>query len=387
MEYQFYVSIFTKLLSCPMHKDEELKYRIAITLIKGVGDVLSRNLISYCGGVEAVFKEKLSHLEKIPGVGTVIAKKVKEFDDFARAEEEVKFIEKYKITPLFFLDKAYPERLKNCIDAPVMLYYRGNTNFNDSRMIAFVGTRNATEYGKAQTEKIIEDLATLNITVISGLAYGIDICAHKAALKNNLNTVGVLAHGLDRIYPAVHKATAQKMLEQGGLLTEYISGTNPDRENFPSRNRIVAGIVDAVVVIEAGKSGGALITAEIANNYNRDVFALPGKVDDTYSIGCNHFIKMNKACLLESAADIVYVMGWEQKEKSKKESNKQRSLFVDLTDDEKSLLAMLNEFGAMNIDTISSNSTLQVSKIAAALLSLEFSGCVKSLPGKIYQAL
>jgi DNA processing protein len=219
------------------------------------------------------------------------------------------------------------------------------------------------------------------------MAYGIDICSHKAALKNNLKTVGVLAHGLDRMYPAVHKTAAQKMLEQGGLLTEYISKTNPDRENFPSRNRIVAGIVDAVVVIEAGKSGGALITAEIANNYNRDVFALPGKVDDTYSIGCNHFIKMNKAALLESAADIVYVMGWEQKEKSKKESNKQRSLFVDLSDDEKSLLAMLNEFGAMDIDTISSNSSLQVSKIAAALLSLEFSGCIKSLPGKIYQAL
>ncbi|MEO8150062.1 MAG: DNA-processing protein DprA [Bacteroidia bacterium] len=371
-----------------MHsKEEQLKFRIAITMINNVGNVLAKNLISYCGSVEAVFKEKVSHLEKIPGVGSVVAKSVKAFHDFERAEEEIKFMEKYKITPLFFLDKEYPERLKNCMDAPVMLYYKGNANLNVQRMVAFVGTRNATEYGKQQTEKIIEDLAAYKVTVTSGLAYGIDICAHKAALKNNLDTVAVLAHGLDRIYPSMHKATAQKMLEQGGLLTEYRSGTNPDRENFPSRNRIVAGISDAVVVMEAGARGGALITAEIANNYNRDVFALPGRVDDTYSIGCNHFIKQNKASLMESAADIVYIMGWEEKEKKKKDTPLQRNLFLELSADEKSLMDMLTENGPTSIDSLVMKSNMQVSKIAAALLNLEFNGFVKSLPGKVYQLL
>lgn len=369
------------------HPHEELMHRIAITLINGVGNVLAKNLISYCGSVDAVFKEKISHLEKIPGVGSVIAKSVKSFADFGRAEKEILFMEKYKITPLFFLDKNYPERLKNCMDSPVMLYYKGAADLNAPRMVAFVGTRNATEYGKQQTEKIIEDLAAYKVTVTSGLAYGIDICAHKAALKNGINTIAALAHGLDRIYPAVHKATAHKMLEQGGLLTEYMSNTNPDRENFPTRNRIVAGMSDAVVVIEAGARGGALITAEIANNYNRDVFALPGRVDDTYSVGCNHFIKLNKAALIESAADIVYIMGWEEQEKKKKNAPQQRNLFTELNADEKTLIDLLTNFGPANIDSIVAKSNMQVSKIAATLLNLEFNGLVKSLPGKVYQLL
>jgi len=370
-----------------LNKDDQLKYRIAITMIRNVGNVLAKNLISYCGSVEAVFKEKVSHLEKIPGVGSIVAKSVKAFNDFQRAEDEMKFMDKYKITPLFFLDKEYPERLKNCMDAPVMLYYKGNSDLNAQRMIAFVGTRKATEYGKQQTEKVIDELATYKVTVTSGLAYGIDICAHKAALKNNLNTIAVLAHGLDRIYPTQHKAIAQKMLEQGGLLTEYMSGTNPDRENFPSRNRIVAGISDAVVVMEAGTRGGALITAEIANTYNRDVFALPGRIDDTFSKGCNHFIKLNKASLMESAADIVYIMGWEENVKKKKDAPQQRNLFLELNDDEKELINMLSENGPVSIDSLVMKSNLQVSKIAAALLNLEFNGLVKSLPGKVYQLL
>lgn len=365
---------------------ERLKYRIAITLISNVGNVLAKNLISYCGSVEAVFKEKTSHLEKIPGVGTVIAKSVKTFDDFKRAEEEADFITRYKITPLFFLDNDYPERLKNCIDAPVMLYYKGNANLNSQRAIAFVGTRKATEYGRYQTEKIIADLAAYKVTVISGLAYGIDICAHKAAMKNNLQTVAVLAHGLDRIYPSVHKSTAEKMLANGGLLTEYKSGTNPDRENFPTRNRIVAAISDAVVVMEAGIRGGALITAEIANSYNRDVFALPGRIDDTYSAGCNHYIKLNKASLMESAADIIYLMGWEDSP-GKKKAQHQRSLFIEMNDDEKKIFQLLNDNGQTDIDILVSAANLPVSKVAATLLNLEFKGVIKSLPGKVYQLL
>ena len=366
--------------------DEQLKYRIAITLIKNVGPVLAKNLISYCGGVEAVFREKVTNLEKIPGVGSVIAKSIRSFSDFKRAEDEIQFIQKYKIKPVFILDKEYPERLKNCIDAPVLLYFKGNENLNSSRTVAFVGTRNATGYGKEQTENLIADLAAYNVTIISGLAYGIDITSHKAALKNNLNTIAVLAHGLDRIYPTAHKSTAQKMVEQGGLLTEYMSGTIPDRENFPSRNRIVAGISDAVVVIEAGATGGALITAEIANNYNRDVFALPGRVDDVYSRGCNHYIKINKAALIETAADIVYIMGWEQKE-SKKAPEKQQKLFIELNNEEKQLVTLLTDSGPADIDSLILKSNLQSSKIAAALLNLEFNGIIKSLPGKMYRLI
>jgi DNA processing protein len=364
--------------------DEQLKLKIALTLVPGVGNVIARNLVSYCGSVEGVFKESKKNLDKIPGVGPVTSEAIKKHQVFDAAEKECKFIEKHSIKFLFYLDKNYPERLKNCMDAPVMLYYKGNADLNKSRIIAIVGTRSATDYGKTICEQLIEDLRNSNATIVSGLAYGIDITAHKAALKNDLETVGVLAHGLDRIYPSVHRSIAEKMIAQGGLLTEYLTGTKPDKENFPQRNRIVAGISDAVIVIEAAKSGGALITAEIANTYNRDVFAVPGKVNDTFSEGCNHLIKTNKAVLIESAKDIEYIMGWEEK-KSKKEKNNQRSLFVELNTEEKSLVDLLNQNGSMNIDSICGKITMPVSKISATLLNLEFKGMLKSLPGKIYE--
>ena len=364
-------------------EQEQLKYRIAITLIPNVGSVLAKNLISYCGSVEKVFREKEAALKKIPGVGEVIAQSVHAFKDFERAEKEVAFIEKYKITPLFFLDKSYPQRLRNCTDSPVMLFLKGDLDFNTDRFVAFVGTRKATEYGKIQTEKIIEALKPYNITVVSGLAYGIDICAHKASLKNDIPTAGVLAHGLDMIYPGTHRSTAEKMVKQGGLLTEYLSNTNPDRENFPSRNRIVAGICDATIVIEAAETGGALITAEIANNYNRDVFALPGRADDHYSRGCNRIIKTNKAALIENADDIVYQLGWQNT--VIKKQTKQRELFIELSDDEKNLMQLLNENNPIGIDALCIESNLTMSKVAATLLNLEFKGLVKSLPGKRFQ--
>ena len=366
---------------------ENLKYQIAITLIPGVGDVLAKNLISYCGSAEAVFKEKKSKLEKIPDIGSVRAEAVLQNSDDAlkRAEKEVEFIEKYKITPLFFTDKNYPTRLKNCDDAPVMLYYKGNAHLNESKIISIVGTREATEYGKSICKKLIEDLTKHNVIIVSGLAYGIDITAHKAALKNNLQTIGVLAHGLDRLYPSIHKSTAEKMIKQGGLLTEFLSKTNPDAENFPSRNRIVAGMSDAVIVVESGKKGGALITAEIANSYNRDVFAVPGKVGDVYSQGCNRLIKSNKAVLIESAADIEYVMGWEEKTTNGEKKNNQKKLFIELKPEEKILVDLLNENQPLDIDTLCFRSKFTMSKAASVLLNLEFSGIVKSLPGKIYQ--
>ena len=363
--------------------DEELKYKIAITLIPGIGDILAKNLIAYCGGAEAVFKEKKQNLIKIPGIGTITADSIKKQNVLARAEKEITFILKYKIQPLFFLDDAYPKRLKQCADSPVMLYYKGNADLNAAKIISIVGTRNATTYGKTICENFIAELAGMDVLIVSGLAYGIDICAHRAALENNLATVGVLAHGLDNIYPSVHTATAKKMVENGGLLTDYLSETNPDKENFPKRNRIVAGMADATVVVESKNGGGSLITADIANSYSRDVFAFPGRIDDACSEGCNNLIKINKAALIQSAKDIVYIMGWEEKiNKGKKKE--QLQMLVNLNPEEELIVGVLKEKGTVNVDDICYASKLTMSKVSTLLLTLEFSNVVKSLPGKMY---
>jgi len=360
-----------------------LRYQIAITLIPGVGDIIAKKLISYCGSAEGVFKEKKQNLLKIPSIGETLVKSIINQDVFDRVDKELEFIEKYNIKTLFYLDDNYPFRLKQCIDGPLMLYYIGNANLNADKVISIVGTRNITEYGKDICKKIVKDLSEHDILIVSGLAYGVDSCAHKAALENNLFTVGVLAHGLDRVYPPLNKSLAEKMTQKGGLLTDFMSETNPDRENFPKRNRIIAGISDAVVVIEAAKRGGALITAEIANSYNRDVFAVPGKIGDTYSEGCNNLIKTNKAALIQSADDIMYIMGWDLKKIKQKPAQKQ--LFIELTEVEKNLYELLSKNATCSIDEICSQSKFSVPKIAEALLNLELEGIIKSLPGKIYK--
>jgi DNA processing protein len=362
---------------------KELQYKIAITLLPLIGDVNAKKLIAYCGSCEAVFNQKKSHLMKIPGIGEVTADTIiSEYSTaLKRAEVELVFIEKHKIEPLFFLDENYPNRLKHCPDSPIMLYHKGNTHFKNEKCIAIVGTRNVTENGRKITDRFVEELAVYNPLIISGLAYGVDICAHKSALKNQLQTVGVLAHGLDKIYPSQHKETAKAMLDSGGLLTDYLSKTNPDRENFPSRNRIVAGLVDAVIVIEAGNKGGALITAEIANTYSRDVFAVPGRIDDVYSQGCNKLIKQNKAALIDSAEDIAYICGWQQ---TKKQTKKQQQLFIDLNEEEQKVVDILKEKKQVAIDELSLFTAFSMSKLSGVLLNLEFKSAVKSLPGKIY---
>ena len=368
----------------PDHNSNGLIYKIGITLIPGVGDVNGKKLIAYCGGAEAIFKEKKKNLLKIPGIGeatvnSIISQKVLE-----RAEKEIEFIDKYKITPLFFSDKAYPQRLKHCTDSPLMLYYMGNTDLNNPRIISIVGTRRASEYGREICNKIIEGLTDLNVLVISGLAYGIDTNAHKTALKNNLATVGILAHGLDRIYPGANKSLAEKMVLNGGLLTDFLSKTNPDRENFPKRNRIIAGISDATIVIESAIKGGALITANIANSYNRDVFAVPGKLTDKYSEGCNFLIKTNRAALIQTAKDVKYIMRWES------ESNKtgrQKKLFIELKPEEELVIDILKEKEEVGIDYIVLKSKLSNTKIASILLNLEFEGIVKCMPGKMFKYL
>ena len=363
----------------------DLLYQIALTLVPNIGDVHAKALVNIYGDAQSIFKAKRKELESIEGIGTIRASSIKAFQNFQSSEDEIAFIEKYKITPLFITDKNYPQRLLNCYDSPALLYYRGNADLNTSKIIAVVGTRNNSDYGKTVCEKIMEDLASENILVVSGLAFGIDTIAHKAALKNNLQTIAVLAHGLDRIYPAQNKTLAKQMIEHGGLLTEFISHTNPDKQNFPKRNRIVAGISDAVIIMETGKKGGSLITAELGNNYNKDVFAIPGRVNDSKSEGCNYLIKNNKAALINGADDLLEMMNW--KPVDKPAVKKQRELFIELTPDEKIVVAILQQQEAVHIDEMYFKSGLSSSAVAAALLMLEMQGVVASMPGKLYKLI
>jgi len=362
--------------------NEILKYQVAITLISGIGDIVGKKLIAYCGGVEAVFKEKKHALMKIPGIGPSIVNSIVSQNVINRAEKEITFAEKNDIQILFYTHPDYPARLLNCEDGPLLLYYKGKADLNAKRVIAFVGTRKATNDGRVICEKFIEGLKTKDVLVVSGLAYGIDSYAHKAALKENLCTVGVLGHGLDRIYPSQNRKLAENMLEKGGLLTEFITNTIPDRENFPKRNRIVAGMCDAVVVVESAGKGGALITAGLANSYNRDVFAIPGRITDEYSKGCNLLIKSNRAALAESSKDIAYIMGWDDLKVNVK---KQRELFLQLTDEQKLVMKIIEDSKEISVDKLVIESELSMSKVASALLMLEFEGLIQSLPGKLYR--
>ena len=369
---------------------EQLKHKIGISLIKGIGPVLARNLIAYVGEVEDVFKESEKNLSKIPGIGSVLAKSIKKADVLERAEQEISFIEKHNIKPLFFTDDEYPRKLSYCDDAPLMLYVKGGVVFGSRPVLSIVGTRRATERGKIMCEQFIKDLAGgyPNVIVVSGLAYGIDICAHKAALKNGLDTVAVVAHGLDRVYPYVHRNVAKEMIEKGGaVVTEFLSGTNPDRHNFVQRNRIVAGLSDAVVVVESGIKGGALITARIASSYNRDVLAFPGNPQDELARGCNYLIKKNVAALIENVADLEYAMGWESKVK-KSSGEIQRKIFAEFNSKEEELLYnLLNREKQLTVSELSLKSKLPVSSVNALLLNLEFEGLIKALPGNAYRAL
>jgi DNA processing protein len=362
---------------------DDLIYKIALTLIPGVGSVNGKSLVAYCGGVKAVFMEKKRALLKIPGIGEQTVDAIANHNVFGRAEEEIVFIEKNKISSFFFLDKEYPVRLKQCHDSPLMLYYKGIADLNAPKVVAIVGTRKATEYGRDMCKRIVEELAEHNALIVSGLAYGIDTWSHKAAVDNKMETVGVLGHGLDRVYPFANRALAEKMMEKGGLLCEYISQTTPDRENFPMRNRIIAGMSDAIVVVEAREKGGALITAEIANSYNRDVFAVPGRIGDPHSEGCNKLIKINKAALIQSAKDISYLLNWDDLKVKKKAV--QRELFINLTPDEELVVNTLKERGDLDVDTLLIETSLLPSKAASILLNMEFEGIIRCLPGKVYR--
>lgn len=366
-----------------MIQEQELIYRIALSLLPNVGPVIARALHQHCGTAEAVFREKKILLSKIPGVGAKRIRKAFSVSVMEQAERELRFIHTHKVQALFFCDEHYPRRLNQCSDAPVLIYYKGEADLNGERFVAVVGTRSATAYGEEVTKSLVEGLKEEGVTIVSGLAYGIDICAHEAALKHKLPTIGVTAHGMDRIYPHLHRNTAGRMLKQGGLLTEYPSGTNPDRENFPTRNRIVAGMCDAIVVVEASGKGGALITADLAQGYNRDVFAFPGRTIDAFSKGCNDYIRENKAALITSADDLLWMMGWTD-EKVKAKAAVQTALFNDLNREEELVVNFIRENGESGIDMISTASGLSFSKLASTLLQLEFKGVLRLLPGKRY---
>lgn len=354
-------------------------------MVPGIGPVLAKNLLSYCGGAGEVFKQKEKSLLKIPGIGKKHAANILAYTDFSKPKKELEFIDKGGIEILFFTDSRYPEKLRHIADAPLVLYYKGNdkqaASLQNGKMVAIVGTRASTEFGKEYCQQLVKDLVPYQCTIVSGLAYGIDIAAHKAAVDNHIPTVGVLAHGLDRVYPAQHTNTAKKMEELGGLLSEYPSGTNPDRENFPARNRIVAGMCDALVVVETDLKGGAMITADIAFGYNRDVFAVPGNPASSKSKGCNYLIKNNKAALIDSAADIAEMMGW-GKEPAKKQV---KSVPQNLGELENKIATQLLEAGSMGIDELAFKTGIELNKVSLILLELELVGMVKSLPGKVYK--
>ena len=382
--HTFHIQIFAM-------NETELFYLLALQKVEGVGDIVAKKLISHCGNAETIFKTKSSQLSSIDGIGTVLLSKLKNKSIFEKAEAELKFIKNNEINVAFFQDEKYPERLKHCIDGPLLLFSSGNIDFKTRKIISIVGTRQITSYGTEFCKKLISDLAPLNPIIVCGFAYGVDIVAHQAAMEHDLQTIGVVAHGLDQIYPSVHKKYVAKMEKNGGFMTEFWSGTNPEKENFVKRNRIVAGMSEATIVIESADKGGSLITANLANDYNRDVFAVPGRTSDKFSQGCNNLIKTQKANLLTSAADILYILNWDLEGIASNSRNDkkpvQKQLFVTLENDEQKIYDYLLKSGKEILDIIALECDFPIYKISGMLLNMELKGVIRPLPGKLFEAI
>lgn len=369
-------------------QDEQI-YTLALTRIPGLGLMGAYNLVRTLGSASAIFQHRKELKELLPEVSDKLIKALDCPEAFHRAEEELKYAEKNQIQCITLNDAAYPSRLKECEDAPLALFYRGNAPLNALKVISMVGTRHATTYGEALCQSFIRELKELrpDVLIVSGLAYGIDICAHRAALQHGFATIGVLAHGLDRIYPTAHRKTAIDMMNHGGLLTEFMSGTNPDRQNFVKRNRIVAGMSDATIVVESAIKGGALITAELAESYHRDCFAFPGRTTDIYSAGCNELIRNNRASLLSSAEDFVNAMGWNLTNNKTKDVI-QRELFPELSEEEKKIVQVLHRNpDGIQINTLVVETNIPINRISAILFELEMKGVVRALAGGVYRLL
>lgn len=360
---------------------DQLKYILGLRFCDGIGNITARRLLSLFSSPESIFREKRKSFLTIPGTTDRLYNIIKKNVNWTAVEKELEFIQNNNVKWTTCFDQNYPDLLSSCYDAPFLIFYQGELNINNKKCISVVGTRSATEYGKKYCAELIENLKEFDPVIVSGLAYGIDITAHLSALDNDLTTVGIVAHGLNTIYPSAHKQTAKKITNQGCILTEFTSLDRPDKENFPKRNRIIAGISSATIVIEASEKGGALITARLANGYNRDVFAFPGRAMDKYSKGCNYLIKNNIAQLIESSEDLISLLGWE---KQKTEKNK-HYLTPNMSEEELIVIRLLEEKGNLPIDMFSDLLNFSPTKIASLLLSLELKGAIYSHPGKIYE--
>lgn len=375
-----------------MNITQETLYAVALTRINHFNLTTSLELYRKLGSATAVMEHRHDIKAVLPDATPRLEEALKDVSEaMRRAEQEMKFDEDHNIQPLVIGDDNYPERLRRCDDAPLVLYYRGTANLNHQHIISIVGTRHCTIYGQDIIRRFTADMKSLchDTIIISGLAYGVDINAHRQALTNGMETVGVLAHGLDYLYPTAHRETATEMLRQGGLATEFMTGTNADKMNFVRRNRIVAGLADATIVVESASKGGSLITANLASDYNRDVFAFPGNVGAPYCMGTNNLIRDNKATLITSAEDFVNLMGWandNQLLKAKK-NGIERQLFPELNDNEKQIASLLANNNNMQISVISMRSGLTIPTISAALLNMEMQGIVRQMAGGIYHLI
>lgn len=363
--------------------DNSLLYRIALSNLPGIGDITARRLLDHLGSPEAVFNEPYRNLIKIPGIGSTIAGYIRNNNSIERAKKEIEFIQKHDISTAFFTDKNYPYRLGECADSPILLFYKGDMQLKSQKVLSVIGTRNATIRGRELCSSIIGNLALQHpdLVIVSGLAYGIDIAAHKAALKADISTIGVMAHGFATLYPSVHTGVAIKMLDRGALICDFLSDEPPDRNNFLKRNRIIAGIADATLVVESGLTGGAMVTADIALSYSRDLFAIPGSPGDKQSSGCNLLIKSNRASLVEKSEDIEYFLGWE---KARIETDQKR-LPDNLSPLEKDIFKLISIQEKISADSLSEMLKTPLHSLSSALLSLEFSGLIRSIPGNYYK--
>ncbi|MFT4831981.1 MAG: DNA processing protein [Psychroserpens sp.] len=364
---------------------DELIAVLRLQSIRNIGDVTAKKLISHCGSAAEVFNTKANHLLKIDGIGTHTLKNLQNKAHYESALAEMEFIQKQNIGHTYFRDEDYPTYLKHCIDGPILLFKKGAIELQGRKVISVVGTRNITSYGMAFCERFIEEIAPLNPIIVSGFAYGVDICVHRAALKYGLQTIGCLAHGLNQIYPKTHGRFTSEVERNGGFYTEFWSNSGPERENFLRRNRIIAGMSEATIVVESAEKGGSLVTADIAHSYNRDVFAVPGRAQDKYSIGCNNLIKQQKAHMLTSAADLIYLLGWEVEEKKSKSVQKQ--LFVQMDELEHSIHAYLQKEGKQVLDNIALECQIPIFKVSSTLFNMEMKGVVRPLPGKLFEAI
>ena len=365
--------------------ENDLLNTLALQHVRNIGDITAKKLISHCGSAEAVLKEKKQNLLKIDGIGSVILGDLFETNHLKSAEKEIEFIKENNLKALYFKGESYPEKLKHCIDGPILLFQSGNINLKQQRIISIVGARKITTNGIAFCEKLVETLTPYNPIIVSGFAYGTDITAHKMALKQDLQTIGCLAHGLNQIYPKVHKKYMVDVEKHGGFLTDFWSNDSFDRNNFLKRNRVIAGLSEATIVIESAEKGGSLVTADIANSYNRDVFAVPGRITDSQSVGCNNLIKHQKAHMLSNPLDVPYILNWEL-EKGEK-PNIQKQLFVDLDDNEKSIYNYLKENDKQLLDVIAINCNMPIFRVASILLTMELKGVIRPLPGKLFEVI